>query len=37
MVLGYSGPESSRAVTAAYTEDIGLEDLIRLALRQLMR
>lgn len=37
MVLGYSGPEAARAVTAVYTPDCGLEDLIRLALRQLSR
>ena len=37
MVLGYSGPEAVRAVTAVQGEGIGLEDLIRLALRQLLR
>jgi holliday junction DNA helicase RuvA len=37
MVLGYSGPESARAVSAVYEADRSLEDLIRLALRHLMR
>lgn len=37
MVLGYSGPEAARSVTAVYTPESGLEDLIRLALRQLSR
>lgn len=37
MVLGYSGPEAARAVAAAFKPDCGLEDLIRLALRQMVR
>jgi holliday junction DNA helicase RuvA len=37
MVLGYSGTESARAVAAAFATELSLEDLIRLALRQLMR
>ena len=37
MVLGYSGPEAVRAVTAVQGEGLSLEDLIRLALRQLLR
>jgi Holliday junction DNA helicase RuvA len=37
MVLGYSGQEAARAVAAIFTPESGLEDLIRQALRQLMR
>jgi Holliday junction DNA helicase RuvA len=37
MVLGYSGPEAARAVAVVFDPDRGLEDLIRLALRQLSR
>ena len=37
MVLGYSGVEAARAVTAVFTPESGLEDLIRMALRQLSR
>ncbi|HAL74296.1 MAG TPA: Holliday junction branch migration protein RuvA [Clostridiales bacterium] len=37
MVLGYSGSEAAKAVTAVYTPECGLEDLIRQALRHLSR
>ena len=37
VVLGYSGPEAARAVAAVVEQASGLEDMIRLALRQLMR
>lgn len=37
VVLGYSGPEAARAVAAVAEQAGGLEDMIRLALRQLMR
>jgi holliday junction DNA helicase RuvA len=37
MVLGYTGAESSRAITAVYDPERSLEDLVRLGLRQLMR
>ncbi len=37
MVLGYSGTEAAQAIKAVYAADCSLEDLIRLALRQLMR
>jgi holliday junction DNA helicase RuvA len=37
MVLGYSGAEAARAVGAVFEPERSLEDLIRLALRQLMR
>ena len=37
MVLGYSGQEAARAVSAVSTLDCSLEDLVRLALRQLSR
>ena len=37
VVLGYSGTEAGRAVAAVAEQDSGLEDMIRLALRQLMR
>jgi holliday junction DNA helicase RuvA len=37
MVLGYSGSEAAKAVGAIYEPERSLEDLIRLALRQLMR
>jgi holliday junction DNA helicase RuvA len=37
MVLGYTGTEAAKAVGVVYEPDRSLEDLIRLALRQLMR
>lgn len=37
MVLGYSGVEASRAVSAVYSDDIGLEDIIKSALKGLLR
>jgi holliday junction DNA helicase RuvA len=37
MVLGYTGAESSRAISAVYDPERSLEDLVRLGLRQLMR
>jgi len=37
MVLGYSGTEAARAVAAVYEEGCSLEDMIRLALRQMIR
>ncbi len=37
MVLGYSGTEAVRAVNAVFNAESSLEDLIRLALRQLLR
>ena len=37
VVLGYTGAEAVRAVSAVFDPDRGLEDLIRLALRQLLR
>jgi Holliday junction DNA helicase RuvA len=37
LVLGYSGVEASRAVQAVQTPGLAVEELIRLALRQLVR
>jgi Holliday junction resolvasome RuvABC DNA-binding subunit len=37
MVLGYSAAQSTQAVAAVFTPDCGLEELIKLALRQLVR
>lgn len=37
IVLGYTGGEAAKAVSAVYQEDKSLEDLIKQALRQLMR
>ncbi len=37
LVLGYNGTEAAEAVAAVYDADRSLEELIKLALRQLMR